>query len=415
MQMKSLESPDAVGNRPITIDDTISHVILNKVPQREREAAMALYWFYYRHSILQRTNRVWCQNRFISGIDSEGNKTEKGLGWGEDKIARTRKTLQSHGLIRVLQKHDDRGRFRSKSYVEVVHYKSRESVELSQWQALAAQKDHEVQELREENENLQAEIKKMQKHIERLVITVSGVLPDTVKSCINACSTTLPINACSTKVTVAGTLRARRQCPKPLDFHGKDKAKDTPQRKLSIALYQIVAPHLKGLPNQLPKRDKDTGKKNWVAWDKEFGQLLKDVSLEDAIEVMTWYRQNYGKEFIPEIQSARSFRLKYLKLLSAIKRQRQDSQRQHPQQDEYQDPQPTEEDMNAPRFEVPQTELKQWEEDRKLMIQDPEAFERLEEQRREQDEKEREEKEKQLMREWLRDERKHKRKTRISV
>lgn len=177
--------------------------------------------------------------------------------------------------------------------------------------------------------------------------------------------------------TVAGTERARRRPAKSLVLSGMDKARKTPERRLSISLYKIVSPHLKGLPNQLPKPDKDTGKKNWKSWDREFHQLLQALTLDKVTEVMEWYGQNYGGDFVPEIESARSFRQKFHKLLAAMKRQRADAERQKERRKQElrqdgldEDPQPTADDLNdnSPYFQYTDEELEEMrqEEDREL-------------------------------------------------
>ena len=283
--------------RPIVIDLSIFYTIEKQIPQKDVSNAYALYCFYYKHSILQSTQMVWCHNRMVVGLNSDGSKNGKGFGWCPEKVARIRKLLQDCGLIRVIRRRLSDGTYSKKTYVWVRWYKSREMVEKAKYRAMIAERDEQISEMSNT-------IKQMQQRIAQ-----SGKNPDQVKSRVNACSPLEVLNACSRKRTVADTKRIRRQHAKPLDFHGRDKAKKTGWGYITAKkLYEVLAAKRKIMTR--PKL---------MDWANSFRKLSEKASKDEIERVLNWYIQHIGEQFVPKAYSAESFLVKYPRIVDQMK------------------------------------------------------------------------------------------------
>jgi hypothetical protein len=127
---------------------------------------------------------------------------------------------------------------------------------------------------------------------------------------------------------------AQHPAKKPLILGKDGKAKDSPQHRLSVQLFKAVRKKVEGVPNQLPKRDPQTGKRNWTQWDRTFHEFLSkwQITEQNVTDVITWYASHIGKEFVPQVYSARTFCEKYQKMLDAIERKKRDADRERKEQ-----------------------------------------------------------------------------------
>lgn len=67
-----------------------------------------MYMRYLYKAQLDKTNRPWANTEFMM----------KGLGWGRDKVQRTRSKLEKLGYVTVIKKHDSKG-YLSKYYIQL--------------------------------------------------------------------------------------------------------------------------------------------------------------------------------------------------------------------------------------------------------------------------------------------------------
>jgi hypothetical protein len=117
---------------------------------------------------------------------------------------------------------------------------------------------------------------------------------------------------------------------------GGDKPKDTPEHRLSVQFFQAVQDTVeRNFPrNQLPKKDKDTGRRNWTAWDRAFRDFLQEgrFTYEQISSTIKWYASHIGKKCVPELYSAKTFCEEYIRVLKAIKRDKDDQDKRLRQQ-----------------------------------------------------------------------------------
>lgn len=305
--------------RPMVLDLSIMFAIEKKVPQKDRSAAIALYCFYYKHSILQGTQSVWCQNRMVMGMNSDGSKNGKGLGWCEEKVSRIRKLLQECGLIEVTQKRTAKGQFGKKTYVRIHWYKSKETVEKEKFRSMLAERDELIGELKQ---TLQV----LRKHTEPRKNTGSvgcpepRKTPDTGKTRVNAYSSSKILNACNPKRTVAGAKSPGRRTP--LDFQVKAK-------KTKVGFSHDCA---KELYDAIAKKGKIMRHPNLDNWASVFLKLKELRSKEEITEVLNWYKVNIGKPYVPQAYSAQSFYDKFPSIQDSMKNQRRDQTKEVRQQ-----------------------------------------------------------------------------------
>lgn len=71
---------------------------------------IALYVFYYKTAKWQKTNQIKATDTYAM----------KCLGWGKQRLVRTKDTLREHGLIDIVQTRDDAGKI--KGWYVRVHY-----------------------------------------------------------------------------------------------------------------------------------------------------------------------------------------------------------------------------------------------------------------------------------------------------
>jgi hypothetical protein len=100
-------------HRPIVIDLSISHLLLSKVPKKDRAAAIALYLFYYHNAVLQEPNAFKCTNSDVKGSGEEG------LGWHTGKISRIRKILKKYGLVQFRRSRNKNGSLKEAEFIDV--------------------------------------------------------------------------------------------------------------------------------------------------------------------------------------------------------------------------------------------------------------------------------------------------------
>jgi hypothetical protein len=76
------------------------------------------------------------------------------------------------------------------------------------------------------------------------------------------------------------------------------------------------------LSNALKSKRKIFRKLNIDKWSIEFKKLhIEDEVKKSKIkEVLSWYVKHIGEDFVPEVYSAKSFRLKFEKIVSAMER-----------------------------------------------------------------------------------------------
>lgn len=73
----------------------------------------------------------------------------------------------------------------------------------------------------------------------------------------------------------------------------------------------------------------DVSSQKKKAWANEFRKLVFDIEKvgKDRVEVaLTWYRKHVGGEYVPVIESGKSFRDKFMKLEAAIERSKKNGQ-----------------------------------------------------------------------------------------
>jgi len=218
------------------------------------------------------------------------------------------------------------------------------------------------------------------------------------------------------KGTVAHTKRVGRRPPKPLDFLGSSKAKVSSQEhNLSILFFNGVHPHLKGKPNRLPKKDPDTGKRDFKAWDKVWHDFLHNpeydkITHQEVKHAVEWYCNHYGQQYVPKVDSPKTFVERYVDILDAIEREKQDKQRNRQRQEQSgnlpwdYEPQPTDEELEAQeayRNSFSPEQIQAMQEDEELYNRDPDAWQAKQDAEKE----ERRKKEERLDREFRREER----------
>lgn len=306
--------------RPMVLDLSIMFTIENKIPQKDRSAAIALYCFYYKHSVLQGTQSVWCQNRMVIGMNSDGSKNGKGFGWCEEKVSRIRKLLQECGLIEVTQKRTAEGRFAKKAYIRIHWYKSKETVEKEKFRSMLAERNEVIGELKQT-------LKQLQKKTGPGKNRGSGQSaeprkkPDTVKTRVNAYSSSKVLNACNPKGTVAGAKSPGRRSPLFLDGKNKSKPKTGFSHDCAKKLYDALA----------AKRKIDR-RANLSKWADSFRKLRDNHTKEEIEKVLAWYITNIGKPYVPEAHSADSFHEKFQRICEAIRRDKRDQTKEVRQQ-----------------------------------------------------------------------------------
>ncbi len=101
-----------VGLRDIVIPPRTIDILLH-IPKKHRTYAMALYLFYYTKAIWTHTNKIWCNNKYVTG-----GKEKKGLGWCCDKVLEIKKVLAKAKLIQIIKQEKAGGTF-TKSYIRV--------------------------------------------------------------------------------------------------------------------------------------------------------------------------------------------------------------------------------------------------------------------------------------------------------
>jgi len=302
-----------IKNRPIVIDLSATHVILSHIPKKEREAALALYLFYYHHGIIQNNTRIKCTNYFVKG------EKNKGLGWSSRKTYRIRKLLMDIGLIKIYRPHNRDGNFGKGSYIDLVYCKGREAVEIAKYRELIENQDKIIQGQTEKIEELSTLIFELKKQLCQNS-TSAKKAPVLKSATINAKELRKLINAkeLTQKKKTPGTCKAGHQRSvipgngKPLLPNSNIPKKKTFSDRMSKKLYKKVKSK-----NQLPFNSKSRSR-----WTATFTSMLKEDgrNKKRIRTVLEWYIEHYGEDFIPEARCANTFRKKFCEIEAAMKR-----------------------------------------------------------------------------------------------
>lgn len=298
---------DIAGTWPTVTDISVRRILWEDIPQKDRGNAVALYNFYYHHACIQKTNKAFVQNSFVSGI-VQGYKTDKGLGWSREKIGRIRQLLIKHGLIQVCQTRRKDGTFRQ-TYIRVIWYKGRDAVEKAMLQRTVLEQATEIEALKSQ--------------IQQLTKLLAGVRKNrlTVKSTVNAYRLKKEINACSPRGTVGTTKSGARQHTSKSSFVMK-KSKPTPSFGMKCAkkLHTILVSNRK-----LMRREPVLS-----TWAKEFTRLLadNDITKKELLQTLRWYAQNIKQTYTPKAYSAKTFCDKYVRMRDQMQMQVEQRQRQ---------------------------------------------------------------------------------------
>ena len=127
---KRNKSKKKQDHRPILIP-TAALDKLQRLPNPHNTNCVALYLFYLKQCVRQKTNQIWCDNSYVAGkIGEDGER--KGLKWSTGRVKRTKSQLVKMGFIKVIQSQDKKGHF-DKKYIEVRFFASKMAIEKEQY------------------------------------------------------------------------------------------------------------------------------------------------------------------------------------------------------------------------------------------------------------------------------------------
>lgn len=266
---------------------------LLKLPANVRSNVMALYYFYRYVAVWQKTNCIWCTNRFVS----------EGLGWSEDKVGYVRKTLIGTGLIEVVEqkrskKKNSYGQF-GKSFVKVKYHPCATTVG-------NAELEEKIAFLRDKIKRLKHK-RPSPKNKDTAFAGKKGrtrILPYPGRNGTNAYSND-KLNAYRNNIVAKN---GDRVCSS--SFNGKHQINKF-DRVCAKKLYEA-----------LKAKKKIFRKVNLNKWIFQFKKLRVDEEeKKDRIKkVLLWYIRHIGEEWIPEAFSAMSFREKFENIEAAMER-----------------------------------------------------------------------------------------------
>ncbi len=144
------------------------------------------------------------------------------------------------------------------------------------------------------------------------------------------------INNASKNNTAARTKSPGQQSIKPLILH-PDKAKDTPEHRLSVQLFKIlrpiVEPNADGMPKKEWEIDEKTGKKkrtgprDWRDWHKAFRSKLNEGrhDEQEISRILKWYGENIRERYTPQLYSANTFCKELCRVIRQMKTGNEDT------------------------------------------------------------------------------------------
>jgi hypothetical protein len=292
---------DSIENRPVSIPVPTIRKIAQSKRIENPSTALGIYTFMYARGREERTNKPWVNNEYIA----------KGLKLNPQTVAKYRKQLTELGLIQDVPLRKD-GRI----YKHVTHIRYYDGITIRDPQLI--------------------------KFITTLCKGYTIGKVQCSETVVNAYS--LPSeeeSACSPSKKEENAICCRGKAPgqrshKSFSVLGGDKPKNTPEHRLSVQFFQAVQDTVeRNFPrNQLPKKDKQTGKRNCTAWDGAFRDFLQAgrFTYEQISQTIKWYASHIGKKCVPELYSAKTFCEEYVRVLKAIKREKDDQDKRLRQQ-----------------------------------------------------------------------------------
>lgn len=106
--MTEISTP--IEYRPIVIGYSTDKSLIS-IEKKVRADAIALYYFYYRTAVWQKTDKVWCTEPYAL----------KGLGISKSRFREAKRALKDKGLILQLKPRDEDGAF-AKPYIQVCYH-----------------------------------------------------------------------------------------------------------------------------------------------------------------------------------------------------------------------------------------------------------------------------------------------------
>ncbi|MBW8042450.1 MAG: hypothetical protein FVQ85_20980 [Planctomycetes bacterium] len=286
---------------------------LQKLPTPHNTNCIALYAFYLKTAIKQRTNRIWCEDRFVSGVTGDDGE-RLGLKWSIDRVKRTRQQLMEVGLVEIVQSRDEDGRF-GKKYIKLPFYPKKETLDNEELRRILDERTeslckfllaYDAQRVKDE-----VTIWKLRKKITELEgqlgikSTESSNLLRSVKSTE---SSNLPT---SVKPGVNAYSKGKRNAYKNRTVTRRTGDGDKFDRICCAKLYRA-----------LRAKDKIFRKVNKKQWICQFEKLRTSdgVKKKDIKKVLLWYIDHVGEDYMPEAFSAKSFRSKFEQIAAAMKK-----------------------------------------------------------------------------------------------
>ena len=293
---------------------------LLKLPTPHNTNCIALYLFYLKKAVQDKTNRIWCNDSYVAGsIGDDGER--KGLKWAVDRVKRTRQQLIKLGYIEVIQSHDKQTGHFDKKYIEVKFFPSKMAIEKEQYLSVLDEYAEEftywvnyftTQRMRDEVkiaklEKQIADCRKLLRSVKIPGVTESSNLTETVKCVANAYRK--EDRKAYRKQSVAGKPATKRVSTSSCLEEGINKK--TFDEKCVIKLENLIR----------SKRNifRKVNRSQWTRHFKNF-RVKSEVKKRRIKEVLLWYIRHFGEDFVPKAYSAKSFCDKFLNIEDAMER-----------------------------------------------------------------------------------------------
>lgn len=113
--------------------------------------------------------------------------------------------------------------------------------------------------------------------------------------------------------------------PNSKNYNSTESKKQTSATKI----YQSLSEQLKDIVSSINKITLGTRTHQWASHFRKLNEIDK-VPFSRIREVLKWYEEHIGEEFVPECYSAESFRIKFNKLESAMERSGSEKKKKTP-------------------------------------------------------------------------------------
>lgn len=295
-------------HRPIQLP-TIAVRKLEQLPPPHNANCIALYLFYLRKAVLDKTNRIWCTDNYVA----------EGLQWAINRVKHSKRLLVEMKYIRVIQKHDSAGHF-AKSYVEVRYYATKMKIEKESYLRM---RDKDAEELFDWVKAFTSEKMKMEIRIAELEQQIAGGVKKTpaVKSTVSVVSPPAVKRHCNTYRKETKELIENKVATKDGDKNSTLRVSNGVNKHKRF--YEKCCSKLMKALQAKKRIYRKPNKNKWIA---QFEKLhIDDGVKKDVIkEILLWYVQNIGKDGVPEAFSAETFRNKFDAIVAAMYRDKKE-------------------------------------------------------------------------------------------